>query len=225
MIPFALGAGSVLLFQAATSALLSPPPNTPDYIREFAPPELGPGDQLSQAPIAAAPLPPTTYISPSPLPIAPPPPVPRAVTAPLITVFKTSDLLPGSRDPIWQVLVQLPDGKTHQFPALVGRANKQSANRHTSGNESPLPAGKYLITEVSPITPGLNPELGRAAWIGIEPTFRTGRSALGLHHDPSAGKGRESGTSGCVGLLRHSDTLLLAEFIRKYRIGNLLVQS
>lgn len=225
MIPFALGAGTALLLQAGGQALFKAPPQSFEQTHETTTSEVGPGDYMAQVPIATAPLPPSVPLTPSPLPVAPPPPVLSPATTTLIKVAKTADVLGSTRDPIWSVLVVLPDGKTHKFPALVGRANKQNVNRHTSGNESPLPPGKYVITEVEPITPGLNPELGKAAWIGIEPTFRTGRSALGLHHDPSAGKSIESGTSGCVGLLRHADTLQLADLIRKYNIRNLLVQS
>jgi hypothetical protein len=142
-----------------------------------------------------------------------------------MVLSRTAEFYPNSSDPIWVLTVGLPDGSSKSFQALVGRGNKQLANRDTRGNESPLPKGRYQVTEIAPITAGLNPELGKAAWIGLEPLFNTGRSALGIHHDPSAGKGKESGTSGCIGLVNHKDVLELAALVRQYRIQQLQVQS
>jgi len=212
MIPFVLGIGTTLLMQAGVSALFpttSPAPAPTEDFSNQSPLETGPGNYLAHSPIIPLPAPPASK-----------------TTAPaIITVTKTTSFFTNTRDPLWNVIVRLPDGKTQQFPALIGRAHKQNVNRHISGNESPLPMGKYFVTEVSSIGAGLSPELGKAVWIGLEPSFSTGRSALGMHHDPSAGKGRESGTSGCVGLIHHADTLKLAGLIRQYRIQNLLVQS
>jgi hypothetical protein len=142
-----------------------------------------------------------------------------------MVLTRTDELYPNSKDPIWILTVSLPNGSTKDFKALVGRGAKQQANRDTRGNESPLPKGRYQITDIAPITAGLNPELGKAAWIGLEPLFNTGRSALGIHHDPSAGKGKESGTSGCIGLIRHEDVLELAGLVRQFRIQQLQVLS
>lgn len=138
---------------------------------------------------------------------------------------RTNNFYPNSRDPIWLLTVSLPNGTTKSYEALVGRGDKQQANRDIRGNESPLPKGRYRVSEIAPITPGLNPELGKAAWIGLEPLFNTSRSSLGIHHDPSAGKGKESGTSGCVGLVQHKDVLELTGLIRQFHIQQLQVIS
>lgn len=157
-------------------------------------------------------------------PTAPPKTLPPAQTASL-QLIRTGEFYANSKDPIWALSLTLPNGTVKTFQALVGRGDKQRANRNISGNEAPLPTGVYRVTDIAPITAGLNPELGKAAWIGLEPLFNTNRSALGIHHDPSAGKGKESGTSGCIGLIRHQDVLELAGLIRQFRVQQLQVLS
>ena len=71
-----------------------------------------------------------------------------------------------------------------------------------------------------------DPELGKGFWVPITPLFSTGRSDLGFHQDPSWGKKNgESGTSGCIGLQKASDTLKLVEWIKHYNLTRLTVES
>ena len=46
---------------------------------------------------------------------------------------------------------------------------------------------------------------------------------LGIHLDPSAGLNWNSGTAGCIGLVRSSDMHLLAELVRPSGADTLLV--
>jgi hypothetical protein len=111
------------------------------------------------------------------------------------------------------------------LPALTGKSDRQGLNRHIAGNKSPLPPGVYSIT-ISEIygPPFTDPELGQGYWIPIEPLFKTGRSALGIHQDPSWGKlNGESGTSGCIGLRDIEHTGTIVTWIRQYGIKRLYV--
>jgi hypothetical protein len=38
---------------------------------------------------------------------------------------------------------------------------------------------------------------------------------LGIHHDPSAGRGRRSGTDGCIGLIHGNDLLVLGDLLQR----------
>jgi hypothetical protein len=121
--------------------------------------------------------------------------------------------LPATGDPVWQLRLVAPGLPSRSFEALVGRASRQNADRHRLGSQAPLPPGRYRVTEITRIRPDDPPELGRVLWIGLEPEFPTARRALGIHHDPSAGLGPESGTDGCIGLIRGPDLLALADLL------------
>lgn len=145
-----------------------------------------------------------------------------------IIVERTKDTVPVTGDPIWKVSLINQDGqRIDELKALSGRANKQTANRHQSGNKSPLPDGVYAIdTYGISRGPFGDPELGTGYWVPIIPLFSTGRSALGFHQDPSWGKENgESGTSGCVGLESPEATTRLVDWIREYKINKVIVTS
>ncbi len=136
-----------------------------------------------------------------------------AETGTVLSLSRSPRTLPATGDPVWQLKLTVPGQKARSFEALVGRASRQEANRHRLGSQAPLPAGRYRITDISEIRPEDPVELGRVLWIGLEPQFPTARRALGIHHDPSAGMGLESGTDGCIGLIHSSDLLTLAALL------------
>ena len=68
------------------------------------------------------------------------------------------------------------------YTSVSGRYNTQDRDRHRSGTEAPLPDGRYQVAKV-PI-PGIIAEAGDR-FLPIQPLFQTGRSALGIHYDPS----------------------------------------
>lgn len=149
-------------------------------------------------------------------------------TAPArLELRRTNRQLAGSGDPIWELRLQLPEGRRHAFEALVGRANRQLANRHRLGSQAPLPPGRYQLGVVSALNreaePELPEELGNLLWIGLVPQFRTDRLGLGIHHDPSAGRSSESGTDGCIGVINANDLISLAALMGQHRPAELLV--
>jgi len=143
---------------------------------------------------------------------------------PVLVLERTPRRLANTGDPIWDLRLQIPGEPERHFDAVSGRADRQAANRNQLGSEAPLPVGSYWIGAVEPLgRPGPR-ELG-PIWIGIEPQFITGRRVLGIHLDPSAGRNWNSGTSGCVGLIRERDMHTLAELLRRSGTSTLVVAN
>jgi hypothetical protein len=115
------------------------------------------------------------------------------------------------------------------YKIITGRSFTQQKNRNQSGTHSPLPNGKYRIS--SGLTQGMMVEVGRVnglsvsqPFLPISPMFSTGRSALGIHVDPSYNKDpKEDGTSGCIGLTNPADFKALWSDINQYQIRDLQV--
>ncbi len=107
------------------------------------------------------------------------------------------------------------------YEVVTGRSHTQNRNPHVAGTEAPLPDGSYRVA--SSTIPGTHPEVG-GRFLPIQPLFSTGRSALGIHYDPSFEKNNgEDGTSGCIGLIRKSDFDELVQQIRNYQLQDLKV--
>ena len=143
---------------------------------------------------------------------------------PVLVLERTPRRLANTGDPIWDLRLQIPGEPERHFDAVSGRADRQAANRNQLGSEAPLPVGSYWIGAVEPLGRHGPRELG-PIWIGIEPQFKTGRRVLGIHLDPSAGRNWNSGTSGCVGLIRERDMHTLAELIRRSGTSTLVVAN
>ena len=139
---------------------------------------------------------------------------PGATTGRMILV-RTTRSLPVSGDPVWELHLSLPGQPLRSYEALVGRAGRQEGDRQRLGSQAPLPRGLYQVTQIEPVGEGEDPELGRLVWIGLEPLFPTARKGLGIHHDPSAGRGRRSGTDGCIGLIHGNDLLVLGDLLQR----------
>ena len=106
----------------------------------------------------------------------------------------------------------------------TGRAHRQNADRHRAGTRAPLPPGTYSVGPVEALGPHDPAELG-PVWIGLEPRFPTGRGHLGIHLDPSANLNANSGTLGCVGLIRSDEMLELASLIEQRKVRKLVVME
>ena len=143
---------------------------------------------------------------------------------PVLVLERTPRRLANTGDPIWDLRLQIPGEPERHFEAVSGRADRQAANRNQLGSEAPLPVGSYWIGAVEPLGRHGPRELG-PIWIGIEPQFETGRRVLGIHLDPSAGRNWNSGTSGCVGLIRERDMLTLADLLRRSGTSRLVVAN
>ncbi len=158
-------------------------------------------------------------------PVAAPTTAPSAAGAGQLVLVRTDRMLPLTDDPIWELQLSLPGQPTRSYEALVGRVRRQNGDRGKLGSKAPLPMGHYTVSEIAPVQPTDDPELGRFLWIGLEPTFATARRGLGIHHDPSAGRGRLSGTDGCIGLIHGNDLLVLGDLLRSSGIRDLVVRD
>jgi hypothetical protein len=154
------------------------------------------------------------------LPITIPDPEPQ----PQLVLNRTKRQIRSTGDPIWDLRLEIPGEPARHFDAVSGRAHRQDADRDQMGSKAPLPTGRYTIGPVEPLAKGAYPEFG-PVWIGIEPTFITGRRVLGIHQDPSVGVDGNSGTLGCIGLIREQDLLELSELIQASNVRLLIVED
>jgi hypothetical protein len=142
-----------------------------------------------------------------------------------MVLVRTERQLPITGDPIWELQLLLPGQPPRAYEALVGRLRRQDGDRGRLGSKAPLPRGRYAVTEITPVAPTDDAELGRFLWIGLQPDFPTARRGLGIHHDPSAGRGRSSGTDGCIGLIHGNDLLVLGDLLRRSGTTELIVRD
>ena len=152
------------------------------------------------------------------------PPIAIPDPEPQLVLGRTKRQIRSTGDPIWDLRLEVPGQPARHFDAVSGRAHRQNADRDQMGSKAPLPTGSYTLGPVEPLAEGAYPELG-PVWIGIEPTFTTGRRVLGIHQDPSAGLNGNSGTLGCIGLIRKQDLLELSQLIQVSDVRLLVVED
>ena len=152
------------------------------------------------------------------------PPIAIPDPEPQLVLNRTKRQIRSTGDPIWDLRLEIPGQPARHFDAVSGRAHRQNADRDQMGSKAPLPTGRYTLGPVEPLARGAYPELG-PVWISIEPTFTTGRRVLGIHQDPSAGLNGNSGTLGCIGLLREHDLLELSQLIKVSDVRLLVVED
>ncbi len=134
------------------------------------------------------------------------------------------------KNPLYKLRLYADGKLVDSFTTVSGRTFTQTKSRHQSGTEAPLPDGRYTVassTIPGAITFGrasLNAEAGEH-FLPIQPKFKTGRSALGFHFDPSFEKSNgEDGTAGCIGLTSTEDLDKLLSFVDTYKPEFLDVQ-
>lgn len=118
-------------------------------------------------------------------------------------------------NPLYELRLYVNGELTNSYQTVSGRSHTQNKNRHQSGTEAPLPDGQYKVAKTT--VAGTIPEAGDR-FLAIQPLFQTGRSALGIHYDPSFEKNNgEDGTSGCIGLTNKQDFDEVLNYIRIYQ--------
>ncbi len=142
-----------------------------------------------------------------------------------MTLVRTTRTLTLTGDPVWELQLLLPGQALRRYEAVVGRAGRQDGDRNALGSRAPLPPGQYRVTGIEPVEANDDPELGRFVWIGLEPQFPSLRKGLGIHHDPSAGRGKRSGTDGCIGLIHGNDLLVLGDLLTRSGTRDLEVRD
>lgn len=108
------------------------------------------------------------------------------------------------------------DGHCWIYEAVSGRAKTQNRDRNKAGTQAPLPNGQYRVAEST--VPGTDPEVGKH-FLPLQPLFQTGRSAMGIHYDPSfQKKNGEDGTEGCIALTKKQELEELLNKVHKYQL-------
>ena len=142
----------------------------------------------------------------------------------VLVLNRTTRPLARTGDPIWSLRLESLGQPVQHVDAVGGRAHRQNADRHRSGIRVLLPAGRYSLGPVEPLGPADPRELG-PIWIGIEPQFPTGRGQLGIHLDPSANRNANSGTLGCVGLIRWDEMQTLEGLVQRRNVRALVLSE
>jgi hypothetical protein len=125
-------------------------------------------------------------------------------------------------NPLYTLEAYVRGEKYQTFTAVSGTARSQNFNRNRGANSAPLPDGTYSVS--NQITSGQAYEVGRT-FIGIYPTFQTGRTDLGIHLDRSFNQQNGfDGTAGCIGIATVAERDAINEFVAKYRPHNLFVK-
>lgn len=118
-------------------------------------------------------------------------------------------------NPIYELRLYVNGQLVATYDTVSGRAYTQNKNRHKSGTEAPLPDGLYAVAKTA--VPGTITEAGKL-FLPIESLFKTGRSSLGIHYDPSYEKSNgEDGTSGCIGLTSQQEFDRVLNYVRTYQ--------
>lgn len=170
-----------------------------------------------------------TFPTPQPIKVIPPPPSAEAdpeVDADLPSYAFLQMVSTGTTNrfgnPIYKVLLYHNRQLVRELLAVSGRAHTQQKNRDIAGTEAPLPNGRYRVAKHW--VPGTIPEVG-GKFLAISPMFRTGRSALGFHVDPSYNKDpKEDGTAGCIAFTTVEQRDYLFSFVQRYHPQYLDVQ-
>ena len=125
-------------------------------------------------------------------------------------------------NPLYTLELYMNGKSINSLTAVSGRVNTQNRDRNRSGTHAPLPDGVYSVSNY--LTNGTIPEVG-GKFMPITPRFSTGRSALGIHYDPSFNKNNgEDGTSGCIALTSKADRDLVYNFVLTYKPKTLVVE-
>lgn len=109
-------------------------------------------------------------------------------------VYITNSGEVNSQDNVIYNVSVIVDYEVYNFKTLSGRSWTQELDRNKASKGAPSPNGSYTIGN---LTDGYKYETG-GVFLPYEPNFKTERSFLGFHIDPSWGLDNdEDGTVGC----------------------------
>ena len=125
-------------------------------------------------------------------------------------------------NPLYKLKLFSDGREIYSFNTVSGRYHTQNKNRNVSGTQAPLPNGKYTVSQY--YVPGTHPEIG-GKFLPIYPKFSTGRSALGIHYDPSFERStKDDGTAGCIALTDKEELNIVLNYVQQYQPKFLNVQ-
>jgi hypothetical protein len=124
-------------------------------------------------------------------------------------------------NPIYTLETYIDGELDRRFKAVSGTKNSQQADRNIGNNHAPLPDGTYAVSNW---IANSNIREVDGTFISIIPQFKTNRTELGIHRDPSFNKSNGyDGTSGCIGMTTDEDRDAINKFVTKYNPQKLLV--
>ncbi|MBD3883298.1 SH3 domain-containing protein [Phormidium tenue FACHB-886] len=125
---------------------------------------------------------------------------------------------------VYQTELIDPTGVTlKKVRGISGRVGKQTPS-DVAGSATPLPFGVYTFDRPGSVedVPG---EFGNA-WSAITPRFKTERSALGIHYDPSVFKqNANTGTAGCFATPTLEERNTMTAFIQTHKPTHFIVRE
>lgn len=141
------------------------------------------------------------------------PPLPPGNYALLLSTGKKNEL----SNPILELKLVVDGQEIASYPCVSGKAFLRDATK----TNNVIPDGEYTID--SKLVPGTLAEIG-GKFLAITPKFKTSRSALGIHLDPSYNKkNNEDGTNGGIGLTTAADRNAVHKTILEKNIRLLVV--
>ncbi len=137
-----------------------------------------------------------------------------------VVANRTTETINGLR--VYKTRLIDSNGKTIKtVRAVSGRANKQTPS-HVEGTQTPLPFGIYKFDFPGSVE-RKDGEFG-GVWSPVTPTFKTGRSEIGIHYDPSALlNNANSGTAGCFATPTVAERETMTSFIRNHKPTHFVV--
>jgi Beta-lactamase enzyme family/L,D-transpeptidase catalytic domain len=141
------------------------------------------------------------------------PPLPEGTYALLLSTANKNT----QANPILELKLVVNGQQIATYPCVSGRAS----TRNSKLTNNVIPDGEYTID--SKLIAGTSAEVG-GKFLSITPKFKTARSSLGIHLDPSYNKKNgEDGTNGCIGLITAEDRTAVHKLILEKNIRQLIV--
>jgi hypothetical protein len=141
-----------------------------------------------------------------------------------VIATRTQDIIGGGLKVYKTELLNGNNQVIQTVRGISGRVGKQTPS-HVSGSATPLPFGIYTFDWPGSVDESASGEFGDA-WSAVIPTFKTDRSGLGIHYDPSAFKqDANTGTSGCFATPTKGERDVMTQFIRAYKPAYFMVLS
>lgn len=133
-----------------------------------------------------------------------------------VIATRTQDVIGGGLR-VYRTELLDSSGKVIQtVRGISGRVGKQTPS-HVAGSATPLPFGIYTFDLPGSVDESAPGEFG-GAWSAVTPTFKTERSGIGIHYDPSAfSQDANTGTSGCFATPTKDERDKMTKFIRAYK--------
>ncbi|MBD2181264.1 SH3 domain-containing protein [Planktothrix sp. FACHB-1355] len=140
-----------------------------------------------------------------------------------VVATQTNETIAGGLKVYRTQLIDSTGKVVNTVRCVSGRVSKQTP-ADVAGSQTPIPFGVYTFDRPGAVDKASG-EFG-GVWSPVTPTFKTNRSGLGVHYDPSAFKNNsQTGTSGCLATPTIEEREVMSNFIRTYKPTHLIIQK